>query len=69
MRLIGGPLPFRQAQQRLLKGGRLCPIEIPRLEGIHSYFEKGLTAVDVGEGSGGDDFEAVWNYVRREVKL
>jgi chromosome partitioning protein len=60
---------FQRAQQRLLKSGRLCPVAIPRLEGIHTYFEKGLTVSDIAGAQGSEDFEAVWNFVRREVAL
>jgi chromosome partitioning protein len=56
---------FQKAQTRLLKSGRLCPVAIPRLEGIHIYFEKGLTVGDVGGAQGAD----VWNFVRQEVAL
>lgn len=60
---------FRTAQQRLVKVGKLCPVEIPQLEEILSYTARGLTVLDIEKAKGIEDIEAVWDFVRREIRL
>lgn len=58
---------YQRARQRLLRVGRLCPADVPRLEGIHTQFKLGLASPDTGD-RGTDDFGAVWDFVRHEVR-
>jgi chromosome partitioning protein len=60
---------FRAAQQRLVRYGRLCPVEIPQLEEILTCTASGLTVLDADKAKGIEDIEAVWNFVRREISL
>jgi chromosome partitioning protein len=59
---------LQRAQQRLIKQGKLCPVNIPRLESIAHQFMLGLAAPDTGE-RGAEDFTAVWDFVRHEVDV
>jgi chromosome partitioning protein len=60
---------FRAAQQRLVKHGRLCPVEIPQLEEILTCTASGLTVLDADKAKGIEDIEAVWDFVQREISL
>src|SRR4051794_23450385 len=59
---------YLRARQRLIKVGLLCPVDVPRLEVIHTQYKLGLASPDTGD-KGADDFTAVWEFVRREVGL
>lgn len=60
---------FIAAQTMLNKAGRLCPIEVPTLEDIHQFHPSGMTAIDMLGANGSEQLTAVWDFVRREVRL
>jgi chromosome partitioning protein len=60
---------FRQAQKELLREGKLAPIEIPLLEDIHVAADSGLSVVEVNGMAGGEEFTAVWHFLRSEMGL
>lgn len=53
----------------LVRGGAVCPTELPQLEDIHVPSTKGLTLLDYSRSRGIEPFEEIWAYVRREVGL
>jgi chromosome partitioning protein len=59
---------FQKAKFGMQAAGRVCPIEIPKLEAIPDQFLRGLTVSDKGE-AGCEDFGALWNFVRYELGL
>ena len=60
---------FGLARDRLIKSGPVCPIEVPLLEDIHSFADKGLTILDVEKAKGQDTMDSVWSHIRREARL
>lgn len=59
---------FQKAKFGMQAAGRVCPIEIPKLEAIPDQFLRGLTVSDKGE-PGSEDFAALWDFVRYELGL
>lgn len=68
-RVKRGTVAFRDAKKLLLKEGRLCPVDIPDLEHIHSFADQGLSAVDIDNAKGRDDCIGLWHFVRNEMRL
>ena len=68
MGLTGAPSRITDPKGVLMKAGRLCPVDIPFLEAIPNQFMRGLASTDQGEG-GAEWFEALWDFVRQEVRL
>jgi chromosome partitioning protein len=68
-RVKRGTIAFRDAKKLLLKEGRLCPVDIPDLEHIHSFADQGLSAVDIDNAKGRDDCIGLWHFVRNEMRL
>lgn len=60
---------FEEAKRRLIHVGRLCPIDIPRVEDIPASTKLGLGVVEISKAKGSEDFRAVWSYVRGELGL
>ena len=58
---------FEIAKRRLVKGGRLCPIDIPHFADVPKTFSKGLGVAEVRGAKGGADYEAVLNHLRGEI--
>lgn len=61
-------ISYQKARAILVKHGRLCPVDIPRLEAIQAPYMRGLSATDPGQG-GSEWFEALWDFLRREGGL
>jgi chromosome partitioning protein len=59
---------YRNARGILLKAGKLCPADVPRLESIQAQYAKGLACTDEGE-KGAEAFEAVWDFARHELGI
>jgi chromosome partitioning protein len=59
---------YLRSRQRLLKRGKLCPADVPRLESILNQYARGTACADEGE-AGALDFEAVWHFVGHELGL
>ena len=59
---------YMRSRQRLLKKGKLCPADVPRLESILNQYARGTACADEGE-AGALDFEALWNFVCHELSL
>jgi chromosome partitioning protein len=57
---------FTRARTVLMQGGKLCPVEIPLYEDIHTYFDRGLTALDVDRANGSAELGLVWDFVAQE---
>ena len=60
---------FEAAKRRLVKVGRLCPIDIPHFADVPKTFPKGLGVAEVRGAKGGEDYEAVLNHIRSEMGL
>ena len=58
---------FEAAKRRLVKVGRLCPIDIPHFADVPKTFSKGLGVAEVRGAKGGADYEAVLDHLRGEV--
>ena len=58
---------FEAAKRRLVKLGRLCPIDIPHFADVPKTFSRGLGVAEVRGAKGGQDYEAVLDHVRREL--
>ena len=58
---------FEAAKRRLVKVGRLCPIDIPHFADVPKTFGKGLGVAEVRGAKGGADYEAVLDHLRGEV--
>ena len=67
-RVKRGTIAFRDAKKLLLKEGRLCPVDIPDLEHIHSFADQGLSAVD-RQCQRARDCIGLWHFVRNEMRL
>jgi chromosome partitioning protein len=60
---------FEDAKRRLVRSGRLCPIDVPHYEDIPATNELGIGIVEVKGGKGSDDYRGVWDFVRGELGL
>jgi chromosome partitioning protein len=60
---------FEDAKRRLVKSGRLCPIDVPHYEDIPATDELGIGIAEVRGGKGADDYRGVWNFVRGELGI
>jgi chromosome partitioning protein len=60
---------FKRTKADLIKIGPLIPFEIPQREDIHHTTENGLTVFDIKTNKGGQDFDNMWSYLRRELCL
>lgn len=58
---------FEAAKRRLVKAGRLCPIDIPHFADVPKTFGKGLGVAEVRGAKGGADYEAVLDHIRNEI--
>ena len=58
---------FEAAKRRLVKVGRLCPIDIPHFADVPKTFGKGLGVAEVRGAKGGADYEAVLDHIRSEI--
>jgi chromosome partitioning protein len=60
---------FEDAKRRLVKSGRLCPIDVPHYEDIPATNELGIGIAEVKGGKGADDYRGVWDFLRGELGL
>lgn len=60
---------FEAAKRRLVKLGRLCPIDIPHFADVPKTFPKGLGVAEVRGAKGGEDYEAVLDHIRSEMSF
>ena len=60
---------FEDAKRRLVKSGRLCPIDVPHYEDIPATDELGIGITEVRGGKGADDYRGVWNFVLGELGM
>ena len=60
---------FEAARAQLNRLGPLCPVEVRHLSDAHAYSIDGLAAVDRSKSKARSDFAAVWDYLRREMKV
>jgi chromosome partitioning protein len=58
-----------EARAALNKIGPLCPIDVRSLSDAHAPQTDGMVAADKPKSETKTDFEAVWNYVAREIGL
>lgn len=60
---------YEMARSKLVRHGRLCPVEIPTLEDLHLPHANGLAAVDFEKNKAGGVMLDLWAYVRGEINL
>jgi len=60
---------FEAAKRRLVKLGRLCPIDIPHFADVPKTFSRGLGVAEVRGAKGGQDYEAVLDHICRELGI
>lgn len=61
---------YRIAKKLLNSAGDLCPIDVRDLRDIEATHDYGLGINEFGgKAKGGDDVEAVWDYVRKAMEI
>jgi chromosome partitioning protein len=60
---------FEMARSKLVRHGRLCPVEVPMLEDMHMPHQNGLAAVDFEKNKAGLVMQDLWAFVRTEINL
>ena len=69
-RVRRGTRSFDKARLALLKsGGEVAPVEIRDLEDIKFCNDEGIGIMELRNGAGQADFEAVWHFVRAQLGL
>jgi chromosome partitioning protein len=58
-----------EARALMNEVGPLCPVDVRYLSDAHMPQVDGMVAVDKNKSNTKSDFEAVWAYVKREIKL
>jgi chromosome partitioning protein len=60
---------YRRGKLRLNRAGSLCPMDVRHLADIDSTHDHGLGINEFSAVKGGEDFEGVWDFVRKELGL
>jgi chromosome partitioning protein len=60
---------LRAAKLKLLKAGRLCPMEIPHTEDMNRSRSLGVGILEIRNGQGAEEIGGVWSFVRSELRL
>jgi chromosome partitioning protein len=61
---------YRVAKKLLNSAGDLCPVDVRDLRDIEATHDHGLGVNEFGgKAKGGDDIEAVWQYVRKAMEI
>jgi chromosome partitioning protein len=61
---------YRLAKKLLNSAGDLCPVDVRDLRDIEATHDHGLGINEFGgKAKGGDDVEAVWQYVRKAMEI
>lgn len=60
---------YRDTKRELVQHGTVVPIDIPHREDIVYASERGLAVLDVDRARGRDEFETLWQHLRREIRL
>jgi chromosome partitioning protein len=61
---------YRLAKRFLNSAGDLCPIDVRDLRDIEATHDHGLGVNEFGgKARGGDDIEAVWQYIRKAMEI
>jgi chromosome partitioning protein len=56
-----------RARVRLIKAGKICPIDIRNLEDIEKCHDAGVGLIEITRATGVEDIEIVWEFVRGEL--
>jgi chromosome partitioning protein len=60
---------YRLAKKLLNRAGMLCPVDVRQLRDIEATHDYGLGINELGGAKGGDDLEAVWEFVRQAMGI
>jgi chromosome partitioning protein len=61
---------YRVAKKLLNSAGDLCPVDVRDLRDIEATHDHGLGVNEFGgKAKGGDDIEAVWQYIRKAMEI
>jgi chromosome partitioning protein len=60
---------LRAAKLKLLKAGRLCPMEIPHTEDMNRSRSLGVGIMEIRNGQGAEEVGGVWSFVRSELRV
>ena len=60
---------YRLAKKQLNRAGTLCPVDVRQLRDIEATHDYGLGINELGGAKGGDDLEAVWEFVRQAMGI
>lgn len=60
---------YRLAKKLLNRAGVLCPVDVRQLRDIEATHDYGLGINELGGAKGGDDLEAVWEFVRHAMEI
>lgn len=58
-----------RARVRLIKAGKICPIDIRNLEDIERCHDAGVGLIEIARATGVEDIEIVWEFVRSELGI
>jgi chromosome partitioning protein len=56
-----------RARVRLIRAGKICPIDIRNLEDIEKCHDAGVGLIEISRAIGVEDIEIVWEFVRAEL--
>jgi chromosome partitioning protein len=59
----------KKARMDLIKAGRLCPFDVPKVEDMKRSSELGLGLLEIRGAAGSDDIKGVFEFVRQELAL
>lgn len=58
-----------RARIRLIRAGKICPIDIRNLEDIEKCHDAGVGLIEISRATGVEDIEIVWEFVRGELGI
>jgi chromosome partitioning protein len=58
-----------RARIRLIRAGKICPIDIRNLEDIEKCHDAGVGLIEISRATGIEDIEIVWEFVRGELGI
>jgi chromosome partitioning protein len=60
---------YRDARNRLVKVGNLCPIDIRQLEDVQRTHTLGAGVVEMARSAAADDYRGLWDYLRNQMGI
>jgi chromosome partitioning protein len=60
---------YRDARNRLVKVGNLCPIDIRQLEDVQRTHTLGVGVLEMARSSAAEDYKGLWDYLRNQMGI